>query len=354
VVKVDDDAILPAPGHRATYFDGRSNAAQPVQVRVDAGTLEITTDVDDGQPRRYAVDRVAPGERYAGAPLPVALPDGGTLWLDDEAAPVAAALAARADRRRPAARLSASWRAVVACLVALVGLVVWFDRQGAGLAADAALVLVPRRVDDAVGAVAMRAIDKRWLAPSTMDVERRGLVTTRLLALQGRVAPELEGVRIEFRRLLSDTRSEAGFNAFALPDGTIVLLDGLAEALTDDELLAVLAHELGHVAHRHGMRSALRGFGLAAVAGAVLGDFSGVVAAGVATLQTFHHSRDAEREADAFMHRAVAAEGLPPQVIASVWRKFAAREQREGGGGLPAWMSTHPPTDERLRAAVGR
>jgi Zn-dependent protease with chaperone function len=161
-------------------------------------------------------------------------------------------------------------------------------------------------------------------------------------------------VRLVFARLGNERGHEAGFNAFALPHGAIVVLDGLAERLSDDELLALLGHELGHVQHRHGLRAVARGFGLLAVAGAVFGDFSIVVAGAMAGVQNLHYSRDAEREADAFSHRFAAAAGLPPQVTAGLWRKLLAEERRRNITGMPLWLSTHPSTEERLREAEAR
>jgi len=80
------------------------------------------------------------------------------------------------------------------------------------------------------------------------------------------------------------------------------------------------------------------------------GDFSTVAAAAIASVQGFAYSRDAELEADAYARRFIAAAGLPPTLPAAVWRKFSDEEQRRGAQGLPAWLSTHPSTEERLGA----
>jgi predicted Zn-dependent protease len=117
------------------------------------------------------------------------------------------------------------------------------------------------------------------------------------------------------------------------------------------EALAVLAHEIGHVVHRHGMSGLVRSLGLLSVAGTVLGDFSTVAASALGTVQGLRYSREAEREADLFARRCLLRVGVDPRVMATLWSKLAAESTRQGADAIPAWLSTHPGFDERLREA---
>jgi Zn-dependent protease with chaperone function len=328
----------------ARWFDGRSTEPQPAWVRLQGDHLQWRAATDQN-PQHCALATLTIGETWPNAPTPVLLPGGGTLWLGDEAAALRRDLAARLTPKFSALRLIRSWRAVAACVVALVALIIWFDRQGAGLAADVVVSVLPRSVDQAIGVRAEELISKQWLATSRVPRERQAALEGRLATAAQQLAPGVP-VRLHFARLVNERAAEAGFNAFALPHGTIIVLDGMAEKLSDDELMAVLGHELGHVVHRHGLRAVARGFGLFAAATAVLGDFSGVTATAVASWQTLHYSRDAEREADAYARRVVAQAGLPAAVLVQVWQKMASEEKRD-------WLSTHPSTEERLRASKG-
>ncbi len=396
------------------WFDGKSSQRRPAHLLLEGDLLRIAPDVsmafadglpgttaigadaqatgsNGGLPMRHKLKRVRISERWDHAPLALALPDGSTLWVDDEARSLADALVDRVQRLHPrrlpsAARLIASWPAVLASLVATLVLLAWFDRQGASLAAQASMVVVPKRVDRAIGDAVFSSVKSQWLAPTAVPQTRQEALKRRFDGLARAMEPAHPAVLHFFRssddddrahqrkapeaetedgdattgrgapRATTDARPEkeveaGGFNAFALPNGAIVMLDGMTQSLTDDEIMAVLGHELGHVVHRHSMQSVMRSIGLLAVAGAVFGDFSTVVSTAVATLQTFHHSRDAEREADVFGRRFAKFANLPAGTEAAVWRKLLAQQEKMGLDDLPVWMSTHPPTQERLEAA---
>ena len=92
-------------------------------------------------------------------------------------------------------------------------------------------------------------------------------------------------------------------NAFALPGGQIYVYEGLIDkAEAPDELAGVLAHEMGHVAHRDGMRTVLQTAGLSFLFGIMLGDFvgGGAVVIAARTVLKSSYSRHVEAAADAY------------------------------------------------------
>jgi Zn-dependent protease with chaperone function len=112
-------------------------------------------------------------------------------------------------------------------------------------------------------------------------------------------------------------REEA--NAFALAGGHIYVLRGLIENAKDvDEVAAVIAHELGHVANRDGMRSVLQSAGLSLVFGMLLGDFVGGAAVVVAAqlLLKASYSRRQETAADDFSVRTLQELKANPRALA--------------------------------------
>ena len=71
----------------------------------------------------------------------------------------------------------------------------------------------------------------------------------------------------------------------------------------------------------------------------------------VGTVQSFRHSREAEREADAYARACIARAGIDPRVMVSLWKKFQVEREQRGSAMPTAWLSTHPGLEERLREA---
>jgi Zn-dependent protease with chaperone function len=141
-------------------------------------------------------------------------------------------------------------------------------------------------------------------------------------------------------------------NAFAIPGGVVVITDQMLDLMkTDDEFLAVMAHEIGHLEHRHGVRSVIQDGSSWLVISLMFGDASSMAAlttALPAVLVTSAYSRDFEREADVYAFNMLRSLGKSPQAFATVMREL--QKANEEAGGL-SYFSSHPPTNERIEAA---
>jgi predicted Zn-dependent protease len=137
-------------------------------------------------------------------------------------------------------------------------------------------------------------------------------------------------------------------NAFVAPGGAVLVTTGLLRELErPEELAAVLAHELGHVASRHALRGLLRQAGLRALLVLVAGDASALsgslrVAGGLGGLA---YSRGFEREADDAAVRSLARVGLDPGELAAALERV--RRSSPGGPEI-GFLSTHPAPAGRL------
>lgn len=141
-------------------------------------------------------------------------------------------------------------------------------------------------------------------------------------------------------------RSEA--NAIALPGGHVYVFEGLiAKAENVDEVAGVIAHEIGHVAHRDGTRAVLQTAGISLLFGMLLGDFVGggaVVVAAKAVLNS-SYSRTAEAAADSYgvdLMNKIGGDG----------RALGAFLRRIDGSTHPGVkiLLDHPDTQQRLKA----
>jgi beta-barrel assembly-enhancing protease len=148
-------------------------------------------------------------------------------------------------------------------------------------------------------------------------------------------------------------------NAFAVPGGHIYVNRGLVERATNmSELAGVLAHEVGHVVHRHSVEQIQRAqtaqTGLAVVYGVLLGrNPSGIEQIGTQVIGSAvfaGYSRDAEREADQTAIQYLVASGIHPQGLVTMFEKLLA-ERQGSPGAVDTWFSTHPTSEERIENA---
>lgn len=153
-------------------------------------------------------------------------------------------------------------------------------------------------------------------------------------------------LRLEFRRGM-------GANAFALPGGTVVITDGLAETasrrgLGDDALAGVLAHEIGHVVYRHTTRTVVEQGVLNIGLGLALGDVSSLLSTGGALVTGLAYSRAHEREADCYALELMGHAHLPTAPMADLLLAIA-QEQREAPrrGKAPAGDRTKDGREEK-------
>lgn len=204
-------------------------------------------------------------------------------------------------------------------------------------------------VDDvAQGAAAFIAIkSKEAISKDRVANERVQRIGQRVATAVGNALPNAVWEFVVFDA--PDT-----INAFALPGGKVGVYTGLINLVeSDDELAAVIGHEIAHVTARHGAERMSQG--MLAAAGGVALDAStqnqknkelimasyGLLAGG----GILAFSRAHESEADYIGIRYAAKAGYDPRAAISFWQKMAAKS---GGARMPVFLSTHPSHDRRI------
>lgn len=142
-------------------------------------------------------------------------------------------------------------------------------------------------------------------------------------------------------------------NAFAVPGGHIVLMDGLIqESNSPEEVAGVLGHEMGHVVNRDTTRAILRTAGTAGILGMVLGDFSGGAAILLASEQVISasYAQDAETNADLFAHERFAVAELPSAKLADFF--LSLKGEGESEKSIFSHLASHPDLQGRANAAI--
>jgi Zn-dependent protease with chaperone function len=242
-------------------------------------------------------------------------------------------------------RWIASRRAVLLASVLWVALPVAFVFKGLPSLSQAISRSIPVAYEKRLGEFVLDELSFMLARePSIQPVDRQQRLQQRFDEMATRA--QLADARLLFR--------SGSVNAVALPGNTVVLMDGLLSYLDDDQLMAVVAHELGHLHHRHAMQrivsvSMMEGLvetlaGGSSQAAKVGGLFSNA-------LLNSAYSRAQEQEADTYAIELLKAQGASGLAYVQAMQFFLNYEKQQGlsSGG---WVSSHPNTQERLNKAI--
>lgn len=323
-------------------FDGRTAARHAVDVEVSDARMTV---VSDGVHALLDRNDVRVDPPIPGVPRRLLLPGGAEIETDDRAAvdalwPVAGRI------ERAAYWLESRTSMAIAALVITIGLVWLVVAEVLPFAADPIARGISPRIEQAIGRHALESFDAAYTKPSKLPDERRQAIRQ---AFADMVQGDDDDVTLEFRRLGAP-------NAFALPGRTIVVTDEMVDFVHDDnELMAVLAHEVGHLNGRHAMRMVLQQSGIAVLVTALAGDAVGMTILAVlvpATLLNARYSREFELEADDYALALLARHDRSPQSFVDVLRRFS-QDKRTADANDPVlrYLSSHPDLEERIRRA---
>lgn len=329
----------------ARYFDGLTSGAQQVTLELDGERLVMRGELVS---REWPLPQVRVSERLGDTPRRIELPDGGHCEVSDPAG-LEALLRQAGVRAGWIERWQHSlrWALLSAVLVVVVFAAAY--RYLLPWGAEAVARSIPPALLQKLGASSLQTLDRLMLEPSKLDPQRQQALREAYARLAALPDAQL-AYHIEFR-----SAPQIGPNAFALPDGNIVILDELV-ALTqnDDEILAVLAHERGHVEQRHALRIVLQSSAVGLAMTWYMGDVSSLLATVPAMLVQASYSRDMEREADEYAARTLQMNAKSPCLLPDILQKLEAAHakrqddaRKENGGSVMDYLASHPATQER-------
>jgi Zn-dependent protease with chaperone function len=390
----------------ATFFDGRTSRAYPVQLAADgSGVLAIRAG-DWERNELLTGIRVTP--RVAGIHRTLVLRDGGQLQVEDNNA----VDAWFPNRDRTAAlidRLERHYVAVATSLLVTAASIVFVTFFGIPYAAEKIAANIPPSVAREMGEQTVTLLNRFGIESSKLPQKRRD----ELQAVFTKYVADLPDPK-HYQLRFMDAKHP---NAFALPGGIIVVTDEMVRLIDtktdgveeknagkdesaakddddgddededdeatadeiakvsdeakskdaakseekakgdakvedhvgDERFLAVAAHEIGHEEHRHVLRSVLQSSAVVLIGAYFTGDVNSASAL-VVSVPTFlldgHYSRDFEAEADSYAFESLAKHGISPGRFAEVMQAMQKADphiRHESG-----YLSTHPPTVDRI------
>jgi Zn-dependent protease with chaperone function len=321
----------------AEFFDGRSTRVRHVTLVVEGEYLMV---VGEDVIRRVPFAGVTVDERLGGAPRRLRLADGAFCEVRDLAG-LDELLSAAGHREGRVDRMQRQLPVVVLAGVAFLILAFAGYRWGLPWAATVGARHLPPAVGRTLSVQTLKLLDGRLLLPSQLDEARQAALTDEFRALR-----TADGRRPD-SELLFRASPQLGANAFTLPDGTIIVLDDLIASMDNDQqILAVLAHELGHVHGRHGLQRLLQSSAVGAFLTFYVGDISQLLAATPAAIVEAHYSQELEQEADDYAASVLVRNGISPGRLADALGALAARHPASSAG---SFLSSHPSTETRIR-----
>jgi Zn-dependent protease with chaperone function len=334
------------------YFDGKTSVQKDVVCKVyDSGTVHVEKAEDQSRIASLPLSDLDISARVAGTPRYLKFPDNAKL--ETLANDTVDRLVARYGRRSWLDRvhlLESRFKYVLVGLLLLLVFLWGSFQYGIPWAARVIANMLPPSILNVASQQSLSMLDKSVLSATELDADTHERLKAHfqpLIAFHADYALD-----IIFRK-----GGGIGPNAFALPDGTIIFTDEMVNLAEDDqELSAVLAHEIGHVVCRHGMRSivqdSLLGFAILAITGDITG--SSELFIGLPVLLTeLAYSREFEREADAYALAYMQDHAIDLRHFANLMRRVEKEAGSAKDDGKKKWinyLSTHPMTDERLKA----
>ena len=300
---------------------------------------------DEDAPRVLPVAALHVSERFNRAVRVMQLADGSVLEFDDSAQ-LSQVLTAAGKPDAMVTRWQHSWRVVAVSLCLSIAASVVGYVWGLPVLADVMAAQVPKAWSTALDRVVIAQLKQiNGLQDSELpeaDQQRmRARFEAVVASLPASSAPPK--VTVQFFKM-GDMP-----NAFALPGGSIVFLDGLVKmAPNDDALVGVFAHEFGHVQHRHGLRNLLRTAALSGIAAWYFGDFTSLATAAV-VLSQFSYSREFETEADDTALELMRMNKLDTKALAELFRRM-----RDKGASHDHEHEEKPQTGEATKPATNR
>jgi len=326
------------------FYDGVSSRAHQVTIRIVGNTVCIN---GNNISRTIPISKVSVSEPFDGAHRILRFQDGATCEVPDSNA-LSGMLKRAGHGDSLVVRLQQRWRWVAISFALLIIVLFAIYRMGLPWAAEKLAFRLPDKALGLISQQTLSSIDGKWLLPSTLPPERQKQLRERFAHMAFPSGKHVVA-NIQFR-----SSAMFGANAFALPDGTIVFLDKLVElAENDDQIVAVFAHEAGHVVYRHGVRQIIQSSVVALVLAAYVGDVSTLAGALTGWLLEAKYSRDFERDADRFAGVVLQRNNMSPGLLGSFLIRLEEDHKKHKGdsSGSKVWdyISTHPPTAERMK-----
>jgi Zn-dependent protease with chaperone function len=317
---------------KADYFDGKSSKETPVEIEFfENGLVKVK---GEGVEFERLFEEVTFSSRIGNTPRVIHFNDSSKAY-SDENDKIDELLKKKRGKKNLIHTLESRSTYALFALICLIAVTIYFLTFGSDKIARFLAYKTPTSIEKSLSDQTLKILDSYILKKSTSsDVTKE-----RVRKIFKRVTKDDKDLHIHFRRGI-------GENAFALPSGDIVIMDELIEFSKgdDDMIFGILAHETGHVEHKHSMQLVIKASIVTAVVSYFTADISALVASLTTSLINAKYSREFEREADIFAKKRMQEEGISPKHLADFFIKMDKKIKGRDEG----FLASHPSNRERI------
>lgn len=239
-------------------------------------------------------------------------------------------------------RLERSPTLILLSIVFVMGFVFAILRWGVPTAAYHIAMQLPASSLDNIGASSEEYI-LELTEPSQLSTQRQAQLKREYVQFIGQEQP----AKLIFRQ-----GNSLSANALALPNNTIIVTDELVALAKDDqEIIGVLAHEQGHLNHRHSLQQAISSFGVGIIVMAMSGDISSLLSGLPLAVVDAQFSRRFEKDADLYALNQMQQQQIDVLHYAHFLQRLEqdAKGQSDSSDQIVKLLSTHPVTEDRIK-----
>lgn len=331
---------------KGRYSDGKTSRIHEVTIQIDAATIQLVS--DNLGTVTWSISDLKVCHDWAknlGGTFEHKEEYGATLALTDKTAFDSIRKAMR-ERDRATYLVSTNPVTVLALLVLTVGIVIiifpWVSKVSENIA-----YIIPKSAEKKISDIALESIGSEFQECKDEDAQKAltKLVSGLMNAQKGEKAALAEMPKLHIYKT-------SMVNAFALPGDNMAVLTGfLKDSKNEEEVVGVLAHEMGHIYNKDPMKYLVQSQEFRMIASLMGSSGYSEIASVTTTLSTLQYSREKERAADEFAKRILPKAGYTTKGLAS----FLERAEKQSPEVVQtiqknlSFLSTHPETAERIR-----
>ena len=326
----------------------------------DLGRYAIV--LEDKTAHRGDVSSLQVAERLGNVSRKITLEDGSTFsTLDNDG--VDTLFKGREKVNAFIHYMETHYRAVIVAIILSIATAFSFFKWGIPWASTQIAHALPYETNNLIAKGSMTFLDKVMFEESTLSEDTKEKIRLHFNEKLSKLSIEDENeiiYKIHFRSWTMDGIEIP--NALALPSGDIVLTDKFVQiAANQDEIDAVMLHEMGHVVHRHGLEMLIEGTFITVAVMMMTGDSSGMGDMGVglgSALVSSSYSRGHESEADLYAFKKMLKANIDPKSFSNIMARMTtymtedySREKQDEEEEFLDYFSSHPNTQQRIDLA---